>query len=262
MPVQPLSPTHNRENNATMQTRKTISIQFLRTLFFLGLTPAFAWSGTFTVSPVRIQLSTSKPNAILQITNRDDQPVTIQAHVVAWSFNAQNDTYTESDDVMLNPPIAVIGPHQSQFIRLGLRHPNVSQQERSYRVILDEVPQPVQTGFRGVQTVLRLSIPIFALPKQATASQLSWQISRASDSHLRLVAVNHGTAHVQIKSLDVVNAESADNYLKGTPPAYLLPNQQREWLIQDERAGTTKRIKVLAVTDAGISHEIIDVAPQ
>ncbi len=245
-----------------MQVRKTISAASLRIIFLLGLAPASAWCGTFTVSPVRIQVSASRPNAILQVTNREDQQVTIQAHVVAWSFDAQKDVYTDSDDVMLNPPIAVVGAHQSQFIRLGLRHPNEGAQERSYRLILEEVPPPPKAEFRGIQTVLRLSIPIFAVPKAAISAQLTWQAVRTNDSRLRLIAANRGSAHVQIKSLDVTNSDSAEDYLKGALPAYLLPNQHREWLIEDKRAGTAKRIKVLAITDAGVSHEIVDIIAQ
>lgn len=218
--------------------------------------------GTFTVTPVRIQVSASRPNAILQVTNRDDQPVTIQAHIVAWSFDNRNDVYTNSDDVILNPPIATLGAHQSQYIRLGLRRPNEGAQELSYRLILEEVPPPLQSGFRGIRTVLRFSIPIFAIPKTAASAQLKWQAATDGNAGLRLIAANHGSAHVQIKSLDVAGAESSDDYLKGVPPVYLLPKQQREWLIQDERARSARRIKVIAVTDAGVSHEIVDITPQ
>jgi len=182
--------------------------------------------------------------------------------VVAWSFDGQKDVYTDSDEVMLNPPIAVIGARQSQYIRLGLRRPNEGVQERSYRLILEEVPPPPNPEFRGIHTILRLSIPIFAVPKATISAHLNWQAVRTSDSHLRLIAANHGSAHVQIKSLDVTGADSPDGYLKGALPAYLLPNTQREWLIEDERARTARRIKVLAVTDAGVSHEIVDITPQ
>jgi fimbrial chaperone protein len=224
--------------------------------------PMLAWCGTFTVNPVRIQVSASRPNAVLKITNRDDQPVTLQAHVVTWSFEGQKDVYADTDEVMLNPPIAVVGPHQTQFIRLGLRHPVEGAEERSYRLIVEEVPPPPKPGFQGIQTILRLSIPIFATPKAAPAPQIAWQALRTSDSRLKVIASNRGSAHVQIKSLEVTGADSPDDYLKGVPPTYLLPSQQREWLIDDKRTLTTSRIKILALTDAGALHEIIEIKQQ
>jgi fimbrial chaperone protein len=226
-------------------------------LIAASATPALC--GTFTVSPVRIQVSASRPNAILQVANRDDDPVTLQAHVVAWSFEGQKDIYVDNDEVMLNPPIAVVGAHQTQAIRLGLRRLNDSAQERSYRLILEEVPRPAKPGFVGVRTIVKISIPIFASPKTAIAPRLGWQAVKMSDSRVKLIATNHGSAHIQIKSLNVTGADSPEGYLKDVPPTYLLPNQQREWVIDDERARVANRIKVVAVTDAGALNETIDI---
>jgi fimbrial chaperone protein len=224
----------------------------------LAMVAPSAWCGTFTVNPVRIQVSASRPNAILQVTNHEDEPVTFQAHVVQWRFDGQKEVYTDSNEVMLNPPIATVGPHQTQFIRLGLRRPVEGPDEESYRLIVEEVPQ-AKPGFRGVQTILRMSIPIFAVPKAATSAHVEWQASRTSDARLRLVATNRGNAHIQIKSLEVTGAESPDGYLKGNALTYLLPAQQREWLIDDKRAMATRRIKILAVTDSGVLHEMVEV---
>jgi fimbrial chaperone protein len=220
---------------------------------------ASAWCATFTVNPVRIQVSATRPNAMLQVTNREDQPVTLQFHVVTWSFEAQKDIYVESDDFTLNPPIAVVGPHKTQSIRLGLRHAHDGTQERSYRLIIEEVPMASKPEFQGVQTLLRVSIPIFAMPKAVTAPKLNWQAVRTNDARLKVIATNHGSAHIQIKALNVTGADSADSYLKGAQPTYLLPNQQREWLIDDQRSQGKSRIKVLGVTDAGAIDEIIEI---
>ena len=240
-----------------MPFRRVISI-FSRLIMPLVL-PVFAWCGTFTVTPVRIQISTSRPNAVMQIVNRDDQPVTVQAHVVAWNTDGQNDVYADSNEIMLNPPIAVIPAHQSQLIRLGLRHPTEGTQEQSYRLILEEVPPPARPDFRGIQTLLRLSIPIFAVPKTKISPQITWRAVKTDDSQLRLIAVNQGTAHVQIKSLEVRSGESSDDFLKGTPPAYLLPSQQRQWMISAQSARTATQVRITAVTDAGTSHEVIEI---
>jgi fimbrial chaperone protein len=243
-----------------MQNR--IFLSRVAIVFFVMALPAAGWCGSFTVNPVRIQVSSSRPNAILQINNRDDQSVTLQVHVVTWSLDGQKDVYSDSNDVMLNPPIAVVGPHQTQFIRLGLRHPLEGSEERTYRLIVEEVPPPPKPDFRGIQTLLRISIPIFVVPKSAAAPapQVNWHAERTSDSRVRLVATNRGSAHVQVKALEVSSADSPDSYLKGAPPTYLLPTQQREWLIDDKRTLTARRIKILAVTDAGVLHEIVEIA--
>src|SRR5690349_11444162 len=111
--------------------KRTYSCALVTLWLIIGAT--FSWCGTFTVNPVRIQVSSSRPNAILQIVNREDDPVTLQAHIVAWSFDGQKDVLVDNDEVMLNPPIAVIAGHQVQAIRMGLRKVNDSLEERCYR---------------------------------------------------------------------------------------------------------------------------------
>jgi fimbrial chaperone protein len=229
--------------------------------WFGMLLPATLWCGSFTFNPVRIQVSSSRPNAILQVTNHGDDPVTLQAHIVTWSLEGQNDVYADSDDVVLNPPIATVGPHQTQFLRLGLRRQVEGSAERTYRLIVEEVPPPPTPDFRGVHTLLKVSIPIFANPKTATAPRIEWKAVKTDDSRLRLIALNHGSAHVQIRSLQVTSADSPDDYLKAATATYLLPSQQREWLIDDKRALTNRQIKVFAVTDAGVLHEMVEVSP-
>jgi fimbrial chaperone protein len=222
-------------------------------------TSTLSWCGTITVNPVRIQVSTSRPNAILQIVNREDEPVTMQAHVVTWSFDGQNDVLTDSDEVVLNPPIAVIAGHKAQAIRMGLRKPNDTPQERCYRIILEEVPSAPKPNFIGVRTILKISIPIFVSPKTASAPKLSWRALKTDDSRIKLIATNEGSAHVQIKSMDVTGTDPAQPYLKGVLPTYILPKQQREWVIDDQKALVENRMKVTGDTDAGALHETIEI---
>jgi len=219
--------------------------------------PAFC--GTFTVSPVRISLSASRPNSILQVTNSNDEMVTLQAHVVVWTSDGEKDVYQDSDEVMLNPPLASVGPRQKQFIRLGLRWPNETTQERSYRLVLEEVPQPLKADFQGVHTLLRFVIPIFVAPRVTTAPRLSWEAVRTNDDHIKLLVKNLGTAHIQIKSLDLANADAPDNPIRNTQPIYLLPNQQREWIVNDDAIRLARRLAIVAATDAGAFHETVAV---
>jgi fimbrial chaperone protein len=225
---------------------------------------AIGWSvpalcGTFTVSPVRISLSASHPNTILQVTNRNDEPVTLQAHVVIWTSDGEKDVYQDSDEVMLNPPVATVGPRQTQYIRLGLRWPNETTQERSYRLIVEEVPHPLKADFQGIQTLLRLVIPIFVAPRVVTAPQLTWEAVRTSDDHIKLLVKNRGTAHIQIKSLDLASADTPDTRIHNGQPIYLLPNQQREWIVNDDAIRLARRLAIVANTDTGAFHETVAI---
>ncbi len=111
----------------------------------------------------------------MQIENLSDEPVTIQAHVVTWSYQGAHDQYADTDEVMLNPPIFSLDSHQKQFIRLGLRRKNDSTIERTYRLILEQVPQPPKPGFVGLTTILRISVPIFVKPENKVSPRVAWE---------------------------------------------------------------------------------------
>ena len=256
-----------------MKRGPEISIQqiCLRPIFALVLfvTAANVWAGSFTATPVRIEISSRQPNAVLQVTNREDQPVTFQVHAVSWNFEGEKDVLVDNDQVLLNPPIAIVGPHRTQAIRLGLRHMIESGQEGCYRLILEEVPPPPSPGFTGVRTLLKISIPFFVSPKNTAAPSLHWNAVKINDSHLKLIATNQGNAHIQIKSMNVARAQrsGADSSEPGVTeilfqpvlPVYLLPDQQREWTISG--GNFPAQITITGVTDAGTLGETVDIAP-
>lgn len=216
------------------------------------------WAGTFSVNPVRIELFTNHTNAILQVSNDEDDEVTFQIRVLTWSTDGKKDVLEDTSEILVNPPIAMVAPHQKQFIRVGLRHPKEEIQEKAYRIIVEEVPRPPKAGFSGVQTLLRISIPVFIAPRTNAPPKLNWEAMPAEGDRWKLVAVNHGNAHVQIRTLDIANDGPAASHVDFTTPAYLLPNQQHEWLIDPAKLRFVGRVRVTANTDAGSLYEMVD----
>src|SRR5215475_15998416 len=121
-------------------------LKTVRIVILMGSFSPVALAGVFAVSPVRIEVSASRPNSVMQVQNLSDEPVTIQVHAVTWDFKGDEDQYEETGAVLLNPPIFSLEPHQKQFLRLGLRSANIAAVERSYRVILEQVPEPPRSG--------------------------------------------------------------------------------------------------------------------
>ena len=216
------------------------------------------WAGTFSVNPVRIELFASRTNAILQVSNEEDNEVTFQVRVCTWSTDGKKDVLVDTSEILVNPPIAVLPARQKQFIRVGLRHPKDEIQEKAYRIIVEEVPRPPKAGFSGVQTLLRISIPVFIIPRTNAAPKLNWEAIPADGDNWKLVAVNHGNAHIQIRTLDITNEGTAANHMNFTVPAYLLPNQEHEWLIDPAKLRFVGKVRVQANTDAGSLYEMVD----
>jgi fimbrial chaperone protein len=212
-----------------------------------------AMAATFSVNPVRIVLSGARPNAALQITNYGDEAVTIQAHIVTWAEMQANEE--PSDAVLLNPPIFTIPARSSQFIRLGLRQANRSQEERAFRLVLDELPRPAPAGFSGLRTLVRMRIPIFSEPMVAPRLKLSWEASRMPSGGMRILVLNTGNTHIQMLALKVADNQEAS--FSSNAMTYLLPGESHEWLVDDARFAASEQVRVQARTDAGGVDETV-----
>ncbi len=184
-----------------------------------------AQAASFNVNPIGFNLSSERSSGVLQIRNTGDQPLRIQVQAVDWSTDGSQEVLRDTDALLLNPPIFTIEPDRMQFLRFGLRHPENSPSEKSYRLLIDEVPQAGLQG-SGLKTLLRVSIPVFIGPK-IRQEKISWQLKHVSGA-LQLSAANEGNVHSKINRILLRNAEDKDAVQIGTP-AYVLPGQRKEW---------------------------------
>jgi fimbrial chaperone protein len=206
---------------------------------------------SLTVAPVRLELSAARPYTILRITNEGSEPVTLHARAFRWSFDAKDDVLTATDALILNPPMATLRSKAVQIIRIGLRSRMESSVEETYRIIVEEVPTS-RAKVEGAQisTILKMSLPVFAVPRKAGAPKLEWSAHRDMNGTLTIAAANHGAAHVQIKSLLVARDSQREKAQKIEQSVYLLPSQQREWTLKGTELSAAEKLVVEALTDA------------
>lgn len=200
-------------------------------LLAAGLCAGFAshaLAASFNVNPIGFDLTTERSSGVLQIRNTGDQPVRIQVDAVDWSTDGSKEVLSDTDALLLNPPIFSIEPGQLQFLRFGLRRPASSANsasEKSYRLLIEEVPQADVQG-PGLRTLLRVSIPVFIAPK-SRQEKLSWQLKHVGGA-LLLSAANEGNVHSKINRILLSNADRKDAQ-QIDKPAYVLPGQRKEW---------------------------------
>ena len=208
-------------------------------------------AASLTVAPVRLQLSAARPYTVLRVTNNGGEPVTLHARAFRWTFDAKGEVLAATDEMILNPPMVTLRPKAAQVIRVGLRSRMESSVEETYRLILEEVPA-AKAKVEGTQisTILKMSIPVFAIPRKAVAPRLEWTAHRDSSGVVVLSAANHGEAHVQIKHFAVSHASNREKTQKVEEIVYLLPSQRREWTLQSSEFSAAEKLVVEALTDA------------
>jgi fimbrial chaperone protein len=192
----------------------------------------------------------------LVVRNSGAEPSVVQLQIVGWSQQDGEDVLVPSRDLLATPPIFTIPAGGTQTVRVGLRQRTGPQTEGSYRLILQEVPPPPKSEFRGLQVALRLSVPVFIAPAVAPTTTLAWQAKAIatldSPSDLQITSINTGNAHVQVLGFKLFSDGVELPLMTSPEVAYVLPGQRRDWSLRLSpvpAAGSTVRIE--AKTDAG-----------
>jgi len=229
-------------------------------LGLLGLFPATLWAASFMVNPVRVDLAAERPYAVMRITNTDDAPITLQARAYAWTGDETRGGLTPTDDIILNPPVFTIAPGSSRFMRLGLRSANRGTSELTYRLILQEVPKAAgPSDGTAIRTILRVSIPIFAVPKTPVKPRIEWSLQKSAPAKFKLVATNTGNAHVQIREISMSPIEKTGKAKPLSAPVYVLPGKTHDWEVEATDLVGQSTMKVVAKTDVGVLEQIVGV---
>ncbi|WP_232496028.1 molecular chaperone [Novosphingobium kaempferiae] len=183
----------------------------------LALALAAAWggstlparAGSLSVMPVRVGVPEGRRFCSLTVGNDGDRPVTVQVRGFAWSRDEGGaDILTPDEGFVVNPPIATIAPHASRLVRCSLPADDGAPTEQQWRLIVDELPDATQAQPGVVQTLLRLSVPVFRADDRAapafTASVAGGglRIANAGTGHARVLAVTLQDAAGKAVTLD------------------------------------------------------------
>jgi fimbrial chaperone protein len=216
-------------------------------LALIATLPAHAAS--FTATPVRLTLPAAASSTSLSLQNVADQPVLVQAEVMAWSQRDGEDVLRPTEDLVVSPPIFTVAPGASQIVRIGLLQRPQSEREITYRVFLQEVPQPPPPGEQGISVALRLGLPVFVLPKGGASPQLSWT-ARREGGEVRVAVSNTGNGHAQIVECKL-HGEDGKLIAERGLGAYVLAGQTRTWAMKTSPAWGGGKLTLSAKTSAG-----------
>ncbi len=211
---------------------RTLRSQALWALAALALgCSSAARAASFSVEPVRIDLTSKTPLTTLTVRNNGRQPTVVQLETSSWIQNEGRSTLTGTTEILATPPIFTIPPGGVQLIRVGLLRQADPARELSYRILLREVV-PADPAASGLRVALAISIPVFVQPPVPAAPKLQWQIVPEADSQLKVRIANTGNAHVRLGTVEIwpaTNKTSARAPHAAAPlarqdlGAYLLP---------------------------------------
>ena len=211
---------------------------------FLQWTASLAAS--LQISPVSIQLTGAENGKVVNLSNGGDQPIHAQIRTFAWDQADEQDTLTPTRELIASPPIAEVAPGGQQVIRVIRASRAPVQQERAYRLLIDELPSEATSAGANVQFRFRYSVPLFiSSGDQTDKPKLQWSIvDRNGKPYLRVT--NSGAVHAQLSAVSLASGASGIPVSTGLL-GYVLPGRTRSWSLPDTaRALRGKAVEVTA----------------
>ena len=223
-----------------------------------GLSPARAVAGTFSVAPVRVDLSARAGTGVVTLRNQEDRPLVVQAQVHSWQQAAGEDRLEATREILVAPAVFTVPPNGAQVVRIALRREPDATTELSYRLLLTEVPPQAEPGFTGLSFALQMSLPVFVAARQKASPDLRWSATQQGDGPLLVTTHNAGTAHARVLQLEIAPLDAAGDPVQPTGATYVLPGQSRTWTVaagavnsnQNDRA-TWRRLRVKGTAEDG-----------
>ena len=236
--------------NRFISPRGFFSVFWLLLIWIPGLVSA----GSFSVTPLRVELSKSEPTRIINLQNLDPRPVTVQLQILAWSHRDGTDHFIPTRDVIVNPQIFHLKANSLQIVRAGLIRKADTDEELSYRLFIEEIPEPPTADFKGAQLALKISLPVFVASEKNAKPNLEFHSMLQNDGNLKMKIVNTGKAHTQIQAIDLFSDEKNEQRIaRHEKSLYVLPGQERNVLlkINNHELSSVEKFFIRATTRDG-----------
>ncbi|MEF9930582.1 MAG: fimbria/pilus periplasmic chaperone [Janthinobacterium sp.] len=198
-------------------------------LALLACCAAGVQGANLQISPVTLNFRAEQGAAGINLQNLGDQPMYGQVRVFAWDQRDGEETLAPTQELVASPPIVEIAANSRQTIRLVRAQAGPVAQEKTYRVLIDEVSRDDDTGRSGVDIRLRYSVPVFVLPAGAPGKEvLDWQVFRNKGEWMLRIR-NSGNFHAQIGAMTFTNQAGKEFVISKGLFGYVLAARMRVW---------------------------------
>ncbi|MEP6609627.1 MAG: fimbria/pilus periplasmic chaperone [Burkholderiaceae bacterium] len=215
----------------------------------LGITAGIASAqSSFTVTPLRVDLSVKAPAAVVEVINTSPGPLTIQVQQRAWIQANGSDGQADVRDLIVNPSIFTMQRGEKQVVRVALRSAPDARIERAYRLLVSEVPVPqiaTTPDASGFRIALRMDLPLLVAPLQAAQPNATYLYDFENS---RLIVRNSGARHVRYTDAVVLQA---GRKVAELPIFTVLAGGARHFDVPKERIHAGSELRLQAESNAG-----------
>lgn len=196
------------------------------------LAAKFSYAVSLQVSPVSLNLTKNFPAAVLALKNFNEHLIHVQIRAFDWQQEKNNDQLTSTNNITVSPPLVEIAPGKEQIVRVIRITDKELVKEESYRLLVDELPNPYETANHNTKAVafrIRYSIPVFANDNNDISQTKLDSSLKKHNQKIILDVVNRSQSHAQLSQVSLAWPNGTTTLLSKGLLGYVLPGKMRSW---------------------------------
>jgi fimbrial chaperone protein len=211
--------------------------------------PTLAAAASLTVSPVSLDVAAPGATATIKLRNEGTAPLNAQIRVFKWIQENGEEKLEPTNEVVASPPLAKLTPGTDYTVRVVRTSKEAAG--ATYRLLVDELPDPARARNGTITMVLRYSIPVFFYPVDVTRPKVTWSFTQRG-GRWYVSATNNGGRHVRLSSLKLQGAHGQGISYGDGLVGYVLGNSTKSWPIANGKTlGLGATVAITAQGDAG-----------
>ena len=203
------------------------------------------------VAPTMADLLAPDSATTFNLRNEDNRPINVQIRVFRWTQSGGKDHLAPTTDVVASPPSQTLGVKADYVVRVVRVTKKPVSGEESYRVVVDELPDPSRRKPGVVNVVLRYSMPVFFRNSDAERPQVSWTV-RQTGKAVVVTAKNAGQQRLKIADLKLTDGAGKSITLGKGLVGYVLGKATMQWSFPAHKIHVSGHtVKLSARSDGG-----------
>ncbi|MFK0164123.1 molecular chaperone [Rhizobium sp. NPDC090279] len=184
-------------------------------------------AASLRVAPTSLELIAPSAATVLNLANDGDHPINVQIRVFKWSQAGGVERLEPTRDVVASPPSTKMNPNAQYVVRVVRTSKAPVKAEETYRVIVDELPDPGRARAGTVTLIMRQSIPVFFKRPDVKPADIAWSLNRQGNG-LSLTGRNNGGSRFRLSNVTLAQGTTKIGNRNGLV-GYVLAGATMQW---------------------------------
>ena len=206
-------------------------------------------AASLRVAPTNIELLAPGSAGVFSLANDGNSAINVQIRVFRWTQIDGVERLDPTSDVVISPPATSLAGGKVYAVRVLRIADQPVAAEESYRVVVDELPDPARKKTGTVSFVVRYSIPVFFKKPDAAPPKITWGLGRVKGK-LVVTATNLGDSRLRIADLQLTQKGTVIGGRNGLV-GYVLGGARMQWVINADKSVSSGPLTLRGHSDTG-----------